>query len=236
MTPKCTKLQRFAPIFSTISRDNTPGPPNWGRGKPHPQNSTPRQAPTVPLYQSFCGCWNQVPGTTKMTFPQLHWQHYLQYSNITVQYTIYRHINTHTVSLRTRQIHFGRNKIKSHKFASWTKKWNYQLWQNTDENWPFVKSCICISSSSRWYESYQAVMNSLLWTDEKCHFGQHICRVPNSWFVETVSQSMNTDKPLPSQSCISSGKSCGPMIPGTFSWRRCFSVCARCIASSRSSR
>ena len=30
MSPKCTKLHRFAPIFSKISRGNTPKPPKLG--------------------------------------------------------------------------------------------------------------------------------------------------------------------------------------------------------------
>jgi len=55
MFPKCTKLHRFAPIFSKFSGVNTSGPTKLGKGKPLPQTPPHRRPPTVPLFQSFRG-------------------------------------------------------------------------------------------------------------------------------------------------------------------------------------
>jgi len=58
--PKCTKLHRFAPIFSEKnSWGNTPGPPKLGRGLISilPRLLPLERAKTVPLFQSFRGRW-----------------------------------------------------------------------------------------------------------------------------------------------------------------------------------
>ena len=57
MSPKCTKCTDLHLYFPKISGNNTPQ--NWGGVKPPPQTSSPQWAPTVPLFQSFCGCWGK---------------------------------------------------------------------------------------------------------------------------------------------------------------------------------
>ena len=54
MSPKCTKLHRFAPIFlKKFSGGNTPDPQNWEA----PPRLLPQRPPTFPLFHSFRGCW-----------------------------------------------------------------------------------------------------------------------------------------------------------------------------------
>ena len=92
---------------------------------------------------------------------------------------------------------------------------NIQKQQKTTEQNVHTASLTTLSTTS-----------SLLYTCTHDH--SSLCRHCHA--VNTFNQL------LANQSCISSGKSCGPMIPGTLSCRRCFSICARCMAWSRSSR
>jgi len=53
--PNVVKMHKFASIFSKNFSGITPRPQKLGTGNPSPQTLPPRQAPTVPLFQSFRG-------------------------------------------------------------------------------------------------------------------------------------------------------------------------------------